>query len=438
MPLRAEIAVTSKLYRYILLAVFTFFIHLSAYANCSKSYTVGFFNGVWNTRQQASDGKRELQDLIGTTYNNEPVKYANFYNHTGSSVGATALQDIAETFIQRSAEIDASGELGRRFEYFWEFIGSSKPTFIDKIKGIFSNAVDLFDSLFTAINTKLVAIISYFTSNPPTESDYVTHNAQLDALAADGQKLMLVGHSQGNLFMNHGYDHILPTVGVDRVAAAHIAPASPTLRGDYILANIDLVINAMRLQGVDSVPGNNLDINVSRIDVSGHTLIGTYLDGTRDGRGKVKTMIETGMGKLKCISFVNILNGLSYWSWEKRYLLAYSCADPANLSDPGFIQQMELEKSLRASFDISDEFGEYVYKNESNYPSCLNNIKEYYGDANWNHYGFIAYSAHYEDGSIKTFKEQGHIFYIRNSYLFNYNLTDFSQLPINIRHYFNI
>ena len=292
--------IINKFYKYLLVFLAALFIQTPIYANCSKSYTLGFFNGVWNTYDQATTGRDELENLIGDTYNNEPVKYESFYNHTGSTVGSNGLQDLAETFIQRSAEIDASGELGKRFEYFWEFLGSSEPTFLDKLAGFLPNAASLFDSLYTAINTKLVAIISYFTSNPPTEADYATHNARLDALAADGQKLMLVGHSQGNLFMNHGYDHILPTVTKDRVAAAHIAPASPTLRGDYVLANIDLVINALRIQGANSVPDNNLDINASRVDVSGHTLIGTYLDPTRDGRGRVKTMIEREMGKLVC------------------------------------------------------------------------------------------------------------------------------------------
>lgn len=296
--------IINSLYKYVLIFLFTLFIQTPIYASCNKSYTLGFFNGVWNTQDQATTGRDALRILIGDTYNNEPIRYESFYNHTGSSVGATALQDIAETFIQRSTEIDASGELGKRFEYFWEFIGSSEPTFIDKIKGIFSNAISLFDSLYTSIMSKLVSIISYFASNPPTETDYATHNAKLDALAADGQKLMLVGHSQGNLFMNHGYDHIIPTVGKDRVAAAHIAPASPTLRGDYVLANIDLVINALRAQGVNSVPDNNLDINVSKIDYSGHTLISTYLDPSRDGRGRVKTMIDAAMGEFECTRFI--------------------------------------------------------------------------------------------------------------------------------------
>ncbi len=100
------------------------------------------------------------------------------------------------------------------------------------------------------------------------------------------------------MFVNHAYDHILPVVTKDRVAVAHIAPASPTLRGDYVLADIDIVINAMRVQGIGSVPDINLTLPFSKADASGHTLIGTYLDGTRDGRGRVKTMVEAGMGGL--------------------------------------------------------------------------------------------------------------------------------------------
>ncbi len=129
---------------------------------------------------------------------------------------------------------------------------------------------------------------------------------------------MLVAHSQGNLFMNHAYDHILPTVTKDRVAAAHIAPASPTLRGDYILADIDLVINAIRIQGVTSVPDNNLGSPCVQSDVSGHTLIGTYLDGTRDGRGKIKAMIEVAMGKLGCFVQRSFFQGCAI-SYDDNY-----------------------------------------------------------------------------------------------------------------------
>jgi len=406
--------IISRLYKWVFLFFLALFTQIPTYASCSKSYTLGFFNGVWNTNYQADLGRNELRVLIGDTYNNEPINYTTFYNHNGSSIGATGLQDLAETFIQRSAEIDASGELGRRFEYFWEFIGSSEPTFIDKIKGIFSNAISLFESLYTAINTKLVAIISYFSSNPPTEMDYATHNSQLDVLAADGQKLMLVGHSQGNLFMNHAYDHILPVVTKDRVAAAHIAPASPTLRGDYVLANIDLVINALRIQGANSVPDNNLDINTSRVDVSGHTLIGTYLDGTRDGRTKVKTMIERGIGKLECPSLLQVTRYIYFRYMDLATALAEEQARyiPGYILSPAWVQEFTIEFNAFKATRPDYEFGA---------PSDFCS-----GPFEYSHYGGDLYSLFYNNGTMENYRkdriidaenEGGRLYYISPSQL---------------------
>ena len=125
--LRLEIAVISKLHKYFFILLVTLFVQTPAYANCSKSYTLGFFNGVWNTKDQADTGRDKLKLLIGDTYNNEPVKYEAFYNHTAPGYDVVGLQDVAETFIQRANEIDKSGQMGKRFEYFWEFLGSSEP-----------------------------------------------------------------------------------------------------------------------------------------------------------------------------------------------------------------------------------------------------------------------------------------------------------------------
>src|SRR5699024_4699583 len=124
------------------------------------------------------------------------------------------------------------------------------------------------EQLYVDVTTYSVAGWSYLLSNPPTEQDYAAHNLRLDALAAEGQKLMLVAHSQGNLFLNHAYDHIKPTVGRNSVNAVHIAPASPTLRGKHVLADIDLVINALRLQGITTTPPVNLIMPASTSDLS--------------------------------------------------------------------------------------------------------------------------------------------------------------------------
>ncbi|MHB1678213.1 MAG: hypothetical protein ACYCSS_11870 [Sulfuriferula sp.] len=117
-------------------------------------------------------------------------------------------------------------------------------------------------------------------------------------MASKGQVLLLVAHSQGNLFLNQAYDHILPSVGSNGVVAVQIAPASPTLRGPYVLANIDLVINALRIQGNSTVPANNITLPVSVADLTGHSLTGTYLDAARPARAQVINLLNSGLASL--------------------------------------------------------------------------------------------------------------------------------------------
>jgi hypothetical protein len=270
----------------------------------SQGYVVGFFNGVWNQNTQADVGMalEQLRALGGTTFNDEPVKYETFYNHTGSSVGATFAQDIAETFIQRANEIDTSGSLARRFEFYWEVISIGDRSYLDRLISVIPTSADLingvFDDLYQEIATRAAAEIASLISNPPTQSDLAEHNARLEELRVQGQKLVFFAHSQGNLFANAAFDFISPTVTPGSVAVVHVAPASPTLRGNYALADIDLVINALRVQGLASVPDVNLTLPLSVRDPSGHTLIQTYLDRSRPGRSFVKNLLDSALANL--------------------------------------------------------------------------------------------------------------------------------------------
>lgn len=58
----------------------------------------------------------------------------------------------------------------------------------------------------------------------------------LDTLAVERRKILRVAHCQGNLFVNQAYVCVVPKLGKSSVAVVHIAPASPTVRGDYVLA----------------------------------------------------------------------------------------------------------------------------------------------------------------------------------------------------------
>ena len=272
----------------------------SAAAPCVLGYTVGFFNGVWNTEAEAMVSLNALRQSVeeatgksDDTYNNEDVGYQLLYNHTGSTADGTFMQDIAEVFEQRQKQLDPSGTFSSNFYMFWENITGNNV--FSQTVSLASPEIGFFFSNFAIEYSKdAAAAISALVSNPPTAQDYAAQNAELDTLASAGRRMVLIAHSQGNLFITLGYDHIEPVVGPTRVTALHIAPASPTLRGAYILSLFDSVINALRLDGgPSSVPPVNIAIAVSPTDLTGHTLVGTYLDDDplrNNGRQQVEAL----------------------------------------------------------------------------------------------------------------------------------------------------
>jgi len=270
---------------------------------CTPSgYVVGFFNGVWNTKLQALDGASSLRNSLLSTYKNEPLEYEVFYNQTTGFLG---LGDVAEVFEQRAAELD--GALAGRWEIFWEVLSSTsnQTSFIQKltskIGSASSEALNLLSSLYTDIITKSVAGWSYLLSNPPTDADLAIQESRIKELITQRKKILLLGHSQGNLFLNRVYDAGLTLTDTNSIKAVHIAPASPTLRGEHSLADLDLIINGLRAQGWLTVPSVTVSIPASHLitdDFSGHTLKDTYLNPRRDTLPQVMALTQTALDSL--------------------------------------------------------------------------------------------------------------------------------------------
>ncbi|HEY4211167.1 MAG TPA: hypothetical protein VGM84_06785 [Steroidobacteraceae bacterium] len=272
---------------------------------CANGYTFAFFNGVGNSYADAQDGMEALRkwgfnngedvDLLAEFYANEDVKFEAFYNHTGSAVSGGALQDVAEVFNQRAAELDsATGSWsGAHLYLFWDQVDAlvGTPGYAHAASSADAGFSDLLAKFVTSqINVLLDDLALLFS--PPTLADYAQHKGQLDGDVASGRKLVMVAHSQGNLFVNQAYDYVQPQIGSNLVKVVHIAPASPTLRGPWELADIDLVINGLRLRnGAAKVPDVNLYLQSFNNDPTGHTLVGTYLDPSRAGLAKTQGLI---------------------------------------------------------------------------------------------------------------------------------------------------
>lgn len=283
----------------------------------TMAHLLGFFNGVWNTKREAEQSLEVMkqQNFLGPDWRGAPIRYELFYNQSCKrSDGDACLQDVAEVFRQRSAEIDDL--LGRRWEYFWEQVtgqhahaGSFTQRFVTRVVRSDNALAQWFDALGNAVLAKITALTTLLAETPPTAQDTAGHTAQLIRAGQRAERAVLVAHSQGNLFANATYDAYLAhsrqagaAVGEDTgyVAAevVHIAPASPTLRGPYVLASSDLVINGLRRVDGTYLPASNESLPLDRKDPSGHKLLDTYLDEARPLRARIRQLVTDALDAL--------------------------------------------------------------------------------------------------------------------------------------------
>lgn len=245
-----------------------------------------FFNGVNTTALEARVATQNFKVIHGVTSPaGDKIKYEYLYNSTGEG-----LEDFVEVFEQRLKEQEqklqlSAGTLSSRFELFLNGSGSWWSNLTTTIGSFVDFKKDIDDARLAV----MVNAITSSRANPPTMTNYVEHRSRLDNLILEGKKLLFVAHSQGNLFANAAYDYARTKVSADSVKVVHIAPASPILNGKYVLANLDLVINALRVTGTGTVPDITHDIPpigsrpvglnlVSEFPPFGHGLLEIYLN----------------------------------------------------------------------------------------------------------------------------------------------------------------
>ncbi|CAH7174141.1 conserved hypothetical protein [Vibrio chagasii] len=274
--------------RQTILFILVVLLPFNAIANSCKieGYTIGFFNGVATTKEQAKRGQKKIKATLGIShYNGESVEYQLFYNDSyieGS--GLNVLADFAETFDQRTSELEQ--KQFDRWEAFWDIMSSRQNSaIIKKISATFAwFAGFVLDFTSEAINATITTFLKELASlvdAPETSQTRMKHHLLNDSLTWKGKKLIYIAHSQGNLWVNESYKHVTSQYGysADNIRVVHLAPASPTLSpdSDYILSTSDLVINGLNFTGIGSVPPPNTVIAPSKLDFAGHGLIPIYL-----------------------------------------------------------------------------------------------------------------------------------------------------------------
>lgn len=268
----------------------------------SGRIAIGFFNGVNTSIKDARNASGYLSDEL------ERNKYKKFQVQLFYNYSNGLMSDLAEVFDQRMEEQDPV--LQDHMELFWESLNGAGA--LSEQISLISYSYQQMMADFTVYATnqvaKALAGAASILNNkgPATAVNYGNHRKILDANARRKTKLLMVAHSQGNLFAVNAYDYVKTNYGAKNAAVVHVAPASTVLRGPHILADKDEVINLLRstlrvpdaTHQIPSFMRRPSGIN-GHIDALGHGFLEIYLNPAFSTSSTLLRDIDVGVNNLK-------------------------------------------------------------------------------------------------------------------------------------------
>lgn len=264
-------------------------------AQCTSSYVVYSLNGINNSDINALIGRTQtIRKMLGDTYENEPIKYYVSYNPADD-----LWRDLLEVFEQKLLEDPTlKWQLFFRFAS-GKFISSSLKIALEDFFNI-----DGSHKLAQGI-AKLSSPQAYL--DPTVQKHSLTYKQSLLA----GNRIMLVSHSQGNLYANAVYDNLqrsnssgsydLNAFGIAGVAS----PANFVVTGDgYVTSDTDHVIDALRLLVPAILPSNNNEVPFLTLnDLLGHGFEEIYVSKDFPNiRGQVKNVMFATLSRISTVA----------------------------------------------------------------------------------------------------------------------------------------
>lgn len=304
----------NKLFAFLIIFILAPNIVYAASLCQPKGYVIGFFNDESMLERSAKNQLERLKSIYGSTYNGESIKYELFYNTAN-----TLDWQMYEVYAQKLEELGY--KLGYNEGEFYDilfFILQGKDavlsydTVLESIKNTAAQILleafpilqNFVEDTVSFVNVAVGVIIAGRIQqeyNEVTIYDYQMHYNRMVALLTEQRKIILVGHSQGNFFLNNVYkesvgrsdaiySHLKTSVG-----GVYVAPMTGILHGNYILNKQDVTVELFDASFGD-VPKPNVDYVGG--DIGNHDFVKTYL-------------MQGSPGKSMIISSVsNLLKGL--------------------------------------------------------------------------------------------------------------------------------
>ena len=258
----------------------------------TDGYTIGFFNGVQNQWGDACDSMRALaKEKYETKFSlpqGQTVRYELYYNQTK---GMRDFVEVYEQLVLQQNEL-----LKNRWETMPEILDgySGGKSFTGSLIIAVAGLAEAFTSFSNYLKVEIPKPIAKHFGVPnlasliignETEALWQTQTEQrqrINTTISEGRKLVMVAHSQGNLFVHEAYKSALKITNPESVKVIHVASASAILHGPHVLSDDDLVIYALRLPYTISTipistPNYYIRKNLGSGDILGHSFQNVYM-----------------------------------------------------------------------------------------------------------------------------------------------------------------
>ncbi|MGV3652605.1 MAG: hypothetical protein ACO1N5_00170 [Noviherbaspirillum sp.] len=277
----------------VLQSVFNFAHAQAAPEECS-SYAIVFGNGIMNDAQDMSGGLDQLKELFGDRYNDRKISYDLARNPSDGF-----FSDLVRVLLQKIVEDKTiTWEIALRV---WLGAGSGL---------IPVNVMTSLKTTFSAYRSQAYPQqVADLRRQYEEQYDYVDSRVMEQTrlistlIKEDKKKVLLISHSQGNLYANAVYRRIDQDPEIKTKSLALVGVASPANfvagGGTYVTSGNDLVIAGLRtLISANTLP-SNIAIPYSTEDLLGHAFIGIYTSHASPGRAQLKNLGLAQMDSLE-------------------------------------------------------------------------------------------------------------------------------------------
>ncbi|WP_153101356.1 hypothetical protein [Paraburkholderia hayleyella] len=226
--------------------------------------------------------------MIGPYYNGAPVEYMLSDNPTEGF-----LKDLVRVLKQKLAE-----DPGLSWDLFVRYLLKTDSAISPAVAQSIEDEIERIRKEKTGVLKQ-----QFEAENNYIDKSVNKHVALYKKLVMnEGKSVLIVGHSQGNLYANAGHKQFYAQTHLKNRSLGVVGVASPANYvaggGEYITSTTDMVISMLRLfVSPKTLPGN-IDLPFKVTQPMGHSFVGVYVDPESHSYTSIKKMTQTGLDRL--------------------------------------------------------------------------------------------------------------------------------------------